>query len=103
MEGIMINNLSWEIIVTNIENFGEVDSEFGYCDNLMLKIYLRDDIPIQNLQRTLLHELTHAFLYSYGHRGDEFNEENICDFIESHLLNIYNLYNAIKDRILIEN
>lgn len=53
---------------------------------------LNEDLLI----RTIDHEVTHAFFWAYGlSQIDSFEEENICDFIESHARNIIDKSNYI--------
>ena len=47
-----------------------------YSDQI---IYLNTETP--NKRKTLYHELTHCFMYEYGHNQNEkeFNNEDVCE------------------------
>lgn len=100
---IEINNLTWEI------EFVERDSKFlklddpdlvnaGITDRHDLKIYIDQSLSDDMIQRTIIHELTHAFIFSYGY-SDMMNEEEICKFIESHLISLYKLLGYVKSNL----
>ena len=55
---------------------------FGFTDYVRQEIVLRDNITKPMLYETLIHELTHAFLFAYGFSNNvEFNHEQICEFV----------------------
>lgn len=98
-----INDLTWKI------EFVERDSGFlkfddpdlvnaGITDWHDLKIYIDQSLSDDMIQRTIIHELTHAFIFSYGY-SDMMNEEEICNFIESHLINLYKLLEYVKSNL----
>lgn len=102
---IEVNNLTWEI------EFVERDSEFlklddpdlvnaGVTDRHDLKIYIDQSLSNDMIQRTIIHELTHAFIFSYGY-SDMMDEEEICQFVECQILNIYNIVKIISEKIMI--
>ena len=87
---IRIRKLSW-----SIEEEGESESVYigsskageacclGITDPARQHIVIHKELPVQQKRRTLVHELTHAFLFSYGlHSGaDGFDEEAVCDVV----------------------
>ena len=45
------------------------------------KIYISSDVPKCSVKQVIIHELTHAFLYSTQMRiPDKMTEEEVCDF-----------------------
>ena len=55
---------------------------FGFTDYLKQEIVLRGNLSKTLMYNTLLHELTHAFLFAYGLSNNEtFNHEQICEFV----------------------
>ena len=88
-----INNSEWEIkeedkdtlLKTYKEQF---DSEgyfvFGLTSYSQHKILLNKNMCKDQKIRTLKHELTHCFIYSYGmYNVPSFNEEMVCDLVAS--------------------
>ncbi len=83
-----INNSEWEIKeISNADMQDKycLDDEFThgitiYSENT---IYLNKDS--KNIIRILKHELTHVWLYEYGHNQDEkeFNNEEVCEIVAS--------------------
>lgn len=54
----------------------------GITNYLKQEIILRSGMSKALLYETLIHELTHAFLFSYGYSNVEtFNHEQICEFV----------------------
>lgn len=98
-----INDLIW-----NIETVDEssdhlkiddpnssFDSAYGITDAENLTIYLqREKLDSQLYMRYMIHELTHAYILSYGIDADNMKEEDICLFMQSHATNI--VMDAIK-------
>lgn len=86
---ISIKDLRWEVAEE-----GESESVYigsarageacclGITDPARQRIAIHKDLPQQQKRRTLVHELAHAYLFSYGIRsGAGFDEEAICDFV----------------------
>lgn len=55
----------------------------GFTDFPQQVIYLHKDIKPQVKKMTLMHELTHAFLFVRGFDKEEFNQEVVCDIMAS--------------------
>ena len=81
----------------------------GYCDKFKKKIVIRifseeemskDNDYTENvegmLNDTLIHELTHAFLYESGFNWTEISEEDICYWMSSNLLKLNKIYEKVK-------
>ena len=83
----MINNSQWKVKVVSedvMNNFLKED------DNLGCTVYKTQTIMLlegqANIIKTLKHELTHAWLYEYGHNqhdNKEFNCEDVCEIVSS--------------------
>lgn len=82
---VKINKLVFKIEETTDEErltFKEGGLCFGFTDYLNQKIVLRSKVSKTLLYATLVHELTHAFLFAYGYSNNEtFNQEQICEFM----------------------
>lgn len=86
---MIINGLNWKI-KTN-DNLSE--DLFGQTNYSNLTIYLNPICCKENLKRTLLHEIMHAYCYSYGLTFlESFDKENFCEFISHHFENISSIY-----------
>lgn len=83
-------------------------SEVGFTDYQQAKIYLKF-LDMNIVTKTLIHELTHAWMFENGHNQSErtFNHEDVCEicacsyeFIYDTLKQFYeNLFNScIKDK-----
>ena len=87
---LTINNQPFEIIEQGDgENVYLNGSDGEICIGLTncLKniIYLHKDLPPQKKKQTLIHELTHAYIYAYGFSTVEhFNHELVCEFVEAY-------------------
>lgn len=90
-----INNLNWSIKFD--ENLAE--TIHGQTNYECLTICIRPQCCKQNQKRTLLHEIVHAYLYSYGLIFEkEFGVETLCEFISHNFYNIKSIYEtALKE------
>lgn len=82
---IKINGLKWTVLFASRgDNILKLDDLqcMGVTDYFNLKIYLDGSISEELMRQTVIHELTHAFLFSYGVHVecDEDTEEAVCDF-----------------------
>lgn len=89
---VKIKDYDYEIIEvgrdSNLLKQEEGKITFGQTDFENQKIYLNKDISSIRLRKTLIHELTHAFLEAYGFSERIFNKEELCLFNESYMEDI---------------
>ena len=88
-----INNNEWNVLEKSseimIEKYKkEVDDRATFAFGLTMfsqhEIWINKDMCIDQKIRTLKHELTHCFIYSYGlYNVPDFNEEMVCDLVAS--------------------
>lgn len=72
---LKVNGISYKVMLDDaMEDLGQF-----YADEQIIKIR---KTPKCKILSTIKHELTHAYLYSYGFSQVELNEEIICDFFE---------------------
>ena len=101
---IRINGITWKIIGTSAgdEAFDANEGEevMGITWFTKGEIYLVvDNISSELLYRTIKHELTHAFLFSYGINKEELTEEEVCNFVEVYAEDIIKKANSIFNRL----
>jgi|GEM_PF-118298 phage portal protein, SPP1 gp6-like len=89
------NNLTWNI------DFVDEDKKLMNSDNGMYfglteyqpqRISIRTGLSKEMTRETVIHELVHCFLFSFGVCGfTSLNEEQVCNFVGSHLDKIYEI------------
>lgn len=99
---IKINGLNW-----TVENVHRNDEHlivrgnpcFGVTHYADLIIWLDKTQAKELYRQTLIHELIHAYTFSFGVHlvANEKTEESVCDFMGSHLDEIYLTANKIMD------
>lgn len=89
---VKINKLQFNITQTTDESTLATKSGnvlFGFTDYLAQSIVLRANTSKTMLYATLVHELTHAFIFAYGYSSQEtFNHEQICEFVGTYASDI---------------
>lgn len=81
-----INNTEWTI---KIVDEATINNEMKQDGTLGVTIYKTQEILLlenqANIVKTLKHELTHVWLYEYGHNQHEkeFDMEDICEIVAS--------------------
>ena len=81
-----INGSEWEIIIVSED---KMNNEQKNDYTLGLTIYSKQEVWLVenqvNMLKTLIHELTHVWLFEYGHNAQEkeFNHEDICEIVAS--------------------
>ena len=83
---IKINNDLWRIKLVDGNkkkiNPGKGRIYMGLCEYEKLTINIRKGMAASVMRSTIVHELVHAFLFSYGNRVE--GEEQMCDFFGAH-------------------
>ena len=101
LASVMINGLEWTVYESGNNQYVSLEREpgehnIGYYDSAQLAIFIHKDLPIDQKRRTLIHELAHAFIYSYCvGDGDLFNEEVMCEFVAAYSAKILNIAKSI--------
>jgi len=92
-----INNLDWQIKTTT--DFDE--NLFGRTDYDTLTIYISEKVCKQTQEATLKHEITHAFLHSFGFMyKDNFTREDVCEFVSHNLETLLSLFKTAMEELL---
>lgn len=97
-----INGLKWNAFFVDKNDSkllydGSNNLGVTYYDDL--KIYLKNDMSKPLFRQTVIHELVHAFLFSYGIHleNSDVTEEAVCDFCGAHLDKILKLTKRVVD------
>ncbi len=98
-----INNLVWDIEVKSATDIVFSDNGFlirgcTYCGKQ--QIFLSDGLNEYTARRVIVHELTHAFLWSTQARmPEEYNEEELCEFMSCWGYQIIDMANEIVSKL----
>lgn len=96
-----INNLIWNLFLVEsndikLQNNTESDEQnAGMTYFHDLEIYVDISLPEMLLKATIAHELTHAYLFSYGFGFCKMEHEEVCEFIGQNLQRLYELNSKI--------
>lgn len=103
-----INNTEWlieEVDEATINNEMKSDGTLGVTIYRTQTIMLLKDQA--NIIKTLKHELTHVWLYEYGHNQNDdktFSYEDVCEIVASSndfINEVVNKYSKIEEEIII--
>lgn len=97
-----VNNLDWEIYFENGDsvhlNQGE-DTILGLTEYIDQTISIRKGMSQQLTRSTVIHELCHCFLFSFGFCAGSYDEEAVCNLFGSHADSILSLTDKfLKER-----
>lgn len=102
---IVINGLKWKVFNAdpeskNLRNSRDVKC-FGITSYPRLMIFLRNDQAPELYRQTLIHELVHAYAFSFGVHlyADENTEESVCDFFGAYADKIITHTNQIMEKL----
>lgn len=93
-----INGFEWEVVFTSsAKDLMRSDGSltFGVTDRNVMCIYLSSSLKGSLLRKVLLHELTHAFIFSYGYYLTIDEEEFICSFMDCYAYDLVSLTNNL--------
>lgn len=76
---------------------GEIHS--GVTDFITKDIYIRNDLNDSSLKYTLYHEITHAYIESYGLLQIDWNDEIVADFIANYMIDIFETIDEISNKL----
>lgn len=101
---VAIGELIFEVLMVDADNEHlktEDDSVYSagvtvYHD---LKIYIDKTMAKTLIEKTLIHEITHAYLFAYG-MVNVFDEEELCDFVSNNVREIMRLYNFVYNALI---
>lgn len=84
----------------HLESKDESTFYAGTTDFRELKIYIDKTLPNALIEATIIHEITHAYLYAYGFSSEMMNEEELCVFMGRNMRFIYQLYERVCSEII---
>ena len=90
---VNVNGYEWKIIYThNKKDLSRSDGSLtlGVTDLNVMSIFLYDKLVGDLKRKVLIHELVHAWIFSYGIIVPLEWEEFMCSFIDSYGLDIIN-------------
>ena len=95
---VEINNIEWDIIFTNnTDDLKRSDGSvtFGVTDVNVLGIFIWSSLRGRMLRKVMIHELSHAFIFSYGYFLTLEEEEFLCSFIDTYAEDIISYTDSI--------
>ena len=96
-----INDRKWKLklVKDNDKVLEKTDDEMSVCGITHFSkatIYINQEIDKDVMRDTIIHELTHAFLFVYGFgQVENFTEEMVCDIMGAYATDIIILADAI--------
>ena len=100
---IKVHNNTYNIHLINknskylVMDDGEVHS--GVTNFITKDIYIRNDLNGSSFKYTLYHEVTHAYIESYGLLQIDWNDEIVADFIANYMIDILKKINEIESKL----
>lgn len=104
-KSVNILGTEYKIELKTEEEDKSLEKYSGYCDKFLKKIVIRSlteeevaegidytENIVGMLNDTLIHELTHAFMYESGINWTDLQEEDLCYWMSSNLQKIYSVY-----------
>lgn len=97
---LKVNNFTYTLKVVGQSNPNLSEDVIGETVNADKIIYICKDYGRDEILDTLWHELTHAFLYSYGFFGfSSFDHESLSYFIGAHGEKMAEIVNQFKEHM----
>lgn len=96
---ILINGKEWDIrLVYPTHDKLQRDDGFytiASCDNLHQTIYISEELKGYRLRKALIHETTHAYIYSYNIDLTDYEEEKLINILTNFGTDIINLAESL--------
>lgn len=86
---MIINRLHWSVYLTEPEEM-DVDGQmfYGLTEFVEQRVSIRRGLSYDQTMQTLLHELMHVFLFSFGCSDKVYDEEEMCNLVGAFGLSI---------------
>ena len=95
-----INGIQWEVKILphhKMPGYAPDITVLGRCEFGTTLISLNEELAPEVFKRAAIHEMTHAFMYSYGVDQVKHTEETVCDFMAAFGKTILNYAGLISD------
>lgn len=90
-----INGLKWAVRKVEAAELQDDDGGdtlyLGQTKFVEQQVLIAENLSAEQEERILIHEFTHAYIFSFGMCSDNLNEEKLCDFIANNAINIIQL------------
>lgn len=101
---VAIGELIFEVLMVDADNEHlKTEDDSAYNAGIIafhdLKIYIDKTMPKTMIEATLIHEITHAYLFAYG-IVKVMDEEEICNFVSKNVREIMRLYNFVYNAFI---
>lgn len=99
---MLVNGIYWKIKYTYDVNELRRDNgtiALGVCVRNKLTIYIYKGLSYNLQNKVLIHEITHAYIFSYGYMITEEEEELICEIVSEYGENIIKDSKKILEKI----
>ena len=96
--GTVINGIEWNIVLTtNSKELERSDGSvtLGVTDLNLRTIFLWRGLKGKLFRKVLIHELSHAFIFSYDYYLTLEEEEFLCSFVDTYAEDILNEANRL--------
>lgn len=71
----------------------ELENTIGLCKYVEKEIHIKKLLNNKLKKATLIHELTHAFMFENAHTRESFTQEDICDLFGAYAEDVVNYAN----------
>ena len=100
MKTVKINGLKWKVFFVKNDSPKLIDetdgtAALGFTYFRECEIYIDKSLSKPLRRQTVIHELVHALLFSYGINAEGATAEEICDLISAHLDELVKLKEAV--------
>lgn len=100
---VKINNYEYKVCIAgpNNDKLMMPDGKYhcGVTHYIEKEIWIANNLPSETFLNVLTHELTHAYVDSYGMSQVGWNEEIVADFVGTYLPNILETLGEIQKQL----
>ena len=100
---VKINNYEYKVCIVRPDNdnlmFNDGKYHCGMTHFVPKEIYIANNLPADTMWNTLIHEVTHAYIDSYGLNQIKWDEEIVADFVGTYLINMGETLNRIATQL----
>lgn len=100
---VKINEYNYKVRVVGWNNshllMRDGEYHFGVTDYKEKVIWLANNLPEEAFINTLLHEVTHAYIDSYGMLQVKWDDEIVADFLSTHVISMGRTLESIANQM----